>query len=373
MSQGNQFIPATEAQPPCFAGIDLGGTNIKVGVVDDLGRPLCRLSIPTEAEKGPETPPAGWPKPCSRPWERPAWNAAAVARVGLGSPGTMDIPSGRLIKPVNLKGWDDFPLRDRVAGHCGLPVTFANDANAAAYGEFWVGSGRDFHSMVLFTLGTGIGCGIIVGDLAIDGENSHGGECGHIIIDCSPGARLCGCGQRGHLEAYASATAVIQRTSEALDAGRPSSLRALREHCRNLTPKLLAHEAENGDPLSLEIIAETARYLAVGIVTVMHTIDPNGVLLGGAMTFGGSQTKLGRQFLAVDPGGSRPAGVSRARPADGDRLRRPGGRRRLHRRRRIGPLGTPEANVAGTRRVPVPHTACADYIRMTAYLIPVLG
>ena len=70
-----------------------------------------------------------------------------------------------LVKPVNLKGWDDFPLRDRVAAHCGLPVTFANDANAAAYGEFWVGSGRDFHSMVLFTLGTGIGCGIIIGDL----------------------------------------------------------------------------------------------------------------------------------------------------------------------------------------------------------------
>jgi glucokinase len=222
---------------------------------------------------------------------------AAVARVGLGSPGTMDIPSGRLIKLVNLKGWDDFPLRDRVAGHCGLPVTFANDANAAAYGEFWVGSGRDFHSMALFTLGTGIGCGIIVGDLSIDGENSHGAECGHIIIDCSPGARLCGCGQRGHLEAYAGATAVTDRTRDALEAGRPSSLhKQLADGCK-LTPKLLANEAEKGDPLSLEIIAETARFLAVGIVNVMHTIDPGGVLLGGAMTFGGSQNKLGRQFL----------------------------------------------------------------------------
>ncbi len=240
MSSDNQLISVTEAQPPYFAGIDLGGTNIKVGVVDDRGRPLSRLSIPTEAAKGPDDAARRMAQAVLDAVGKAGLAAAAVARVGLGSPGTMDIPSGRLVKPVNLKGWDDFPLRDRVAEHCGLPVTFDNDANAAAYGEFWVGSGRDFHSMVLFTLGTGIGCGIIVGDLAIDGENSHGGECGHIIIDCSPGAQLCGCGQRGHLEAYASATAVIRRTNEALDAGRPSSLRALRDHCRNLTPKLLA-------------------------------------------------------------------------------------------------------------------------------------
>ncbi len=222
---------------------------------------------------------------------------AAAVRVGLGSAGIIDSAAGILLKPVNLKGWDNFPLRDRVSAHCGLPVTLANDANAAAYGEFWVGSGRDFHSMVLFTLGTGIGSGIIVGDLAIDGEHNCGAECGHIIIDCAENARLCGCGQRGHLEAYASGTAVVKRTREALDAGRPSSLNERLAQCSHLTPKLVAHEAEAGDALSLEIIAETARYLAIGIVNLMHTINPSGVLLGGAMTFGGGQTALGRRFL----------------------------------------------------------------------------
>ena len=93
-------------------------------------------------------------------------------------PATMDIPAGKLLKPANLKGWDNFPLRDRVSHHCGLPVTFANDANAAAYGEFWVGSGRDFHSMVLFTLGTGIGSGIIIGDLCLDGETATAANAG---------------------------------------------------------------------------------------------------------------------------------------------------------------------------------------------------
>src|SRR5262249_45929616 len=137
-----------------------------------------------------------------------------VGGVGLGSPGTMDIPAGMLIRPHNLPRWYDFPIRDRVIHHCGFPVTYANDANAPAYGEFWVGRGRDFHSMVLLTLGTGVGGGIIIGDLLVDGENSHGGELGHIIIDYTASARRCPCGQLGHLEAYASATAVIARSKE---------------------------------------------------------------------------------------------------------------------------------------------------------------
>ena len=166
------------------------------------------------------------------------------------------------------------------------------------YGEFWVGSGRDFHSMVLFTLGTGIGCGIIIGDLSIDGENSHGAECGHMIVDHGDDARVCGCGRSGHLEAYASATAVTKRTHEALGAGRASSLNDRLAEGNELTPKLLATEAEAGDELSLEIVLETARYMGIGIVNLMHTIDPSGVLLGGAMTFGMNQTELGRRFLA---------------------------------------------------------------------------
>ena len=99
-----------------------------------------------------------------------------------------------------------------MAKACGLPVTFANDARSAAYGEFWVGSGRVLHSMVLFTLGTGVGGGIIIGDLLVEGENSAGSELGHMIIDYHDNARLCSCGQRGHLEAYASASAVVKRT-----------------------------------------------------------------------------------------------------------------------------------------------------------------
>lgn len=303
MPQTRRFLSPEEAQGPFFVGLDLGGTNIKVGVVDDQGRPLSWLSVPTEPEKGAEDASARMGGAVLRAIEQAGLQPSDVARVGLGSPGTMDIPAGMLIEPVNLKGpkgneWNHFPIRDRVSHHCGLPVAFANDAAAAAYGEYWVGAGREFHSIVLFTLGTGIGCGIIIGDLSIDGENSHGAECGHLVIDFAEDARRCGCGQPGHLEAYASATGVVKRAQEALDADGSSSLTNLLSKGEELTPKLLAQEAEAGDRLSMEIILETARFMGVGIVNLMHTVDPNGVLLGGAMTFGGNDSELGRRFLA---------------------------------------------------------------------------
>jgi glucokinase len=298
MSETRRFIALKEARSPLFAGIDLGGTNIKVGVVDDLGRPLSWLSIPTEVDKGPEDAARRMGEAVRRAVGDAGLQPGAVVRVGLGSPGEMDIPSGMLLAPVNLKSWGNFPIRDRVSQYCGLPVAFENDANAAAYGEYWVGSGRKFQSMVLLTLGTGIGCGIIIGGVVVQGAHSHGAECGHVIIDPRDDAPLCNCGQRGHLEAYTSATAVIRRTQAALGDGRVSSLAKRIADGDELTPKLVAEEAELGDPLSNEIIRDTARYLGIGVVNLMYTIDPEAVLLGGAMTFGGPGSELGRRFLS---------------------------------------------------------------------------
>jgi glucokinase len=292
-----KIIPLAEAKKPFFVGVDLGGTSVKAGLVDDLGRTLSYLAIPTEVQKGAEYGTARMGQLVKDVATEAGLAIGDVARVGLGSPGEMDIPAGMLVKPVNLTGWNNFPIRDRLAEHCGVPVTFENDANAAAYGEFWIGPGRDYESMALLTLGTGIGTGIIIGDLVVRGAQSCGGECGHCIIDYADDARLCGCGQRGHLEAYASATAVIKRTREALDAGRSSSLSKRLDAGADLTPKLIAEEAEAGDAFSLETIDETARYLGIGIVNILHTVNPAIVLIGGAMTFGGKESELGRRFL----------------------------------------------------------------------------
>ncbi|MBL8830391.1 MAG: ROK family protein [Planctomycetaceae bacterium] len=298
MSHPLPFISRQQAQAPFFVGVDLGGTNIKVGVVDDLGRPLSWLSIKTDAPRGAEDATARMGQAVQQAIRQAGLQPQDAVYAGLGSPGTMDIPAGMLLEPVNMPTWKNYPIRDRLSFHCGLPVAFANDAGAAAYGEFWVGSGRELASLVLLTLGTGVGGGIIVGGFSIDGEHSHGAECGHLIIDYHDDARMCGCGQRGHLEAYASATAVIQRASEALAADRTSSLHQRIAAGEALSPLLLAQEAERGDALSRDIVLETARYLGVGIVSFMHTIDPAGVIIGGAMTFGGHESPLGCEFLA---------------------------------------------------------------------------
>jgi glucokinase len=291
------FVPRSAAQSPLFVGVDLGGTNVKIGVVDDLGRPLSWVSIPTDAVAGPDVAVRRMAIAVGEAIAQAGLVPSDIVACGLGSPGTMDIPTGMLLDPPNLPGWQNYPLRDRLSDAIKLPVTFANDANSAAFGEFWVGSGRELDSMIMFTLGTGVGGGIILGDLSVDGHHSTGSELGHVILDHHADARMCPCGQPGHLEAYSSATAVVKRTRELLDGGRASSIIARLRRGEELTTLLLGEEADAGDPLADEVLMEAAGYLGVGITTVMHTIDPEGVVLGGAMTFGGEQTPLGRRFL----------------------------------------------------------------------------
>src|SRR5262245_55634725 len=252
MDNEPKMIDVSSAQRPLFLGFDVGGTNIKLGLVDDLGRPIAHTKITTEEEQGPREAVKRARTAVEEMLAGIGLKIADLAAVGLCVPGTMDIPRGMFLQPHNLPHWYYFPIRDCVAEAFGLPTTFANDANAAAYGESWVGSGQKFHSIVMLTLGTGVGGGIIIGDLSVDGENSHGSECGHIIIDTSPAARMCGCGQPGHLEAYCSATALVKRTSELLAAGRTSSLSKRITAHSPLTAKLIDEEADQGDALATE-------------------------------------------------------------------------------------------------------------------------
>lgn len=297
MAQSRQLTPVTQAEPPFFAAVDVGGTNIKIGVVDDQGRPLAYHSMPTEEEKGPRQAIKRIDQTLRSTVEEAEIGFNTISRVGLGTPGTMDVAAGVLLEPGNLPHWWHFPIKSALEEACGLPVTFANDARAATFGEFWVGSGRVLRSMVMFTLGTGVGGGIIIGDLLIEGENSAGSELGHLIIDYNEDARMCSCGQRGHLEAYASATSVVKRTEELLAAGRESSLAKRIAGGEELTGKMIDEEGRADDRLSLEIIDEAARYLGIGVVSALHAIDPEGVVIGGAMTFGKHSSPTGRAFL----------------------------------------------------------------------------
>jgi len=297
MAPTRQFLPLAQARAPFFVGVDVGGTNVKCGVVDDEGRPLSWISIPTEVERGPQDAIGRMGQAVDRVIAEAGLTKKQIARIGLGTPGTMDVAAGILLSPGNLPGWWNFPIRDALAKATGQGVTFANDARSATYGEYWVGSGQKFHSMVLFTLGTGVGGGIVIGDVLVEGENSAGSELGHLIIDYHDTARLCSCGHRGHIEAYASASAVVKRTQEMLDAGTKTSLTDRIAAGEELSALMIDEEAERGDAAATDIVLETARYLGIGIVSAMHAIDPSGVVIGGAMTFGQHATKTGRKFL----------------------------------------------------------------------------
>ncbi len=284
-----------KAVAPIYLGIDVGGTGIKIGVVDDEGRTLGFTSIPTEEPRGPADAMDRVSASSASLLASIGLSIKDIARVGLGTPGSQDIPKGMLIEPPNHPHWHHFPIVSCLQNAIKVPVSFANDANAAAFGEFWIGTGRVYSSMVLLTLGTGVGGGIIIDNQLVVGHNSFGGECGHMIIDPRPDARLCVWGGgRGHLEAYASASAVVQRAKEELEGGAVSVLQSRSE---TLTTKRIYEAAVAGDAFSLKIIDETADFLALGIATIVHTLDPGLIVLGGAMNFGGMHSPVGMRFL----------------------------------------------------------------------------
>lgn len=288
---------AAEAKRPIYAGIDVGGTNIKFGLVDNQGRTLLEDKIPTNSDQGLPDAIERMANRLKKMTAEAGISYDEIAAVGLATPGTMDIAKGMILIPYNLPAWRNFPIRDELSKATGKPVTYANDAGAAGFGEYWVGCGAEFGSTVLITLGTGVGGGIIVGDMSIDGDHSHGAECGHIIIEISDKARMCTCGHAGHLEAYCSATAMVKRGTELLAEGRESSMKARTEGGETMTTLMMAEEAEKGDELALFLIEEAATYLGIGLVTIAHTIDPSAIVLGGAVNFGGPGTDLGEKFI----------------------------------------------------------------------------
>jgi glucokinase len=275
---------------PVFIGLDVGGTTMKAAAVSDSGQPLAKPEVmDTNPERGQE---AGLETMCET--IRRAVSAANltlddITAIGVATPGLMDIRAGLILDPPNLKPWKNVPVRDHIQKAFKKPTVYQNDANAAAYGEFWIGSGQDAKSMVLFTLGTGVGGGIILGDVIVEGEHSHGGELGHLRIDRPDTGRRCGCGARGCLEAYASATNVTARARDELAAYRGDT--ALRKYFtandEDFTAKMIFDHAAAGDSLAMKIVDDTAYYLALGACAVIAAVDPEMIVFGGGMVASG--------------------------------------------------------------------------------------
>jgi len=266
-------------------GIDLGGTNIKIGCFDPDLRLIGRTSVPTAADMCADAVVDRLGRAVEGLVREGGSDKQDMAAAGIGTPGPADYRKGIIFQCANLPTFRDVPLRRMVSDRLGCPVAFDNDANVACYGEFAVGAGRDTQDMVFFTLGTGIGCGIVAQGRLIQGATGNAAEVGHTII--YPDGRLCGCGQRGCVEAYASASSTAKRATEALLAGEASSLREVLEQNGEVTSKDVYEHLSRGDALASRIADETAKALAVVCVNMLHTTDPARIVFAGGMIAAG--------------------------------------------------------------------------------------
>jgi len=279
-----------------FLGIDLGGTNVVTTLLDNSGQMVARDGFATHVDQGPKPLVKRMVASCNKLIEEKSINRSDVKALGIGSPGPLSVVEGKIINAPNLHGFANFPLRAECSGKLGVPAVLDNDANVACWGEFWLGAGKDVTDMVMFTLGTGIGGGIVCQSELVHGSEDNGAELGHTII--VPDGRLCGCGQKGCLEAYASATHTAKRAEEALAEGRKSSLQQLFKDNGSVSCKDVFDHAKAGDPLAIEIVDGTAKAIAQASINMRHITEPQVVVLtGGMIKAGDILTKKVRRFF----------------------------------------------------------------------------
>lgn len=268
-----------------FVGIDLGGTNVKIGCFDSELNLAGKTAAPTEADMGPDVVVERMAETTKRLLADIGLSIDAISAVGIGAPGPAKLDEGIIIASPNMPSFKNVPLRKMVGDAFGKPTVLENDANAACWGEYVLGAGKDVEDMVFFTLGTGIGGGVIVKGKLVHGFADNAAELGHIII--YPGGRKCGCGQRGCVEAYASADSTARRATEAVQEGASSTLNKVLEKKGRITCQAVYEHLAAGDELARKITDETAEALAIVCINMLHTTEPRRIVFAGGMIAAG--------------------------------------------------------------------------------------
>ena len=266
-------------------GVDLGGTNIKAGLLNGEAEVKSKFSVPTEVDRGTDHVIANIISAAERAIREAGVDRDEVVGIGIGSPGPLSHRQGLIINPANLPCMKNVPLRDLVTERTGIRSTVENDASAAAWGEFWAGAGQGVLDMVMFTLGTGVGGGIITEGRLLRGHFENESELGHTIVH--PGGRECSCGQRGCVEAYSSADYLARRAEEMMAEGRSSCLQARVDNGELLVAEHIVEAARAGDELASQVWEEACYYLGVAIVNAQHVINPQRVVLAGGLIAAG--------------------------------------------------------------------------------------
>ncbi len=261
-------------------GVDIGGTTVKLGLFDTEGNLLDKWEIPTRTEETGSYILPDIAKDIQQKIEEKQISKEMVVGVGVGAPGPID-NQGVVHRAVNL-GWGVFSIKDTLEEILKVPVMAGNDANVAALGEMWKGGGQGSSDLIVVTLGTGVGGGIIVDGKILTGATGAGGEIGHIHVEDNE-SETCGCGNMGCLEQYASATGVTRLANRKLkESERDSALRG-----GEVSAKTVFDAVKAGDSLAIEVAEEFGKYLGNCLAAIAGVVNPEAIVLGGGVSKAG--------------------------------------------------------------------------------------
>jgi glucokinase len=260
-------------------GVDLGGTNLRIAAVDAEGKLLAKVTLGTEVGRGREAVVGEMSRAVAEMRER-FLGTGEFCGVGVGVPGLIDSETGRLVESPNLPGWEDYDVKGDIERRLGTTVILENDANVAAMGEKWLGAGRNSESLCMYTMGTGVGGGLILDGRLWRGWNGMAGELGHCNVE--PAGYQCGCGSHGCLEQYASATAVVRMAREAMEGGAATELRAVKE----LSSLAVYECAMGGDSVAKGVFERVGRALGLAIASMVNAMNIPLFVIGGGASSG---------------------------------------------------------------------------------------
>ena len=265
-------------------GIDVGGTNVKIALVSDKGKIIYSNSIPTRAEMGYEYTINSMKDAVRDLLKETKMKASDIEGMGFGFPGQIDCQKGIVRLAPNIPGWVNVPIAEIMEKEFGIPTRVDNDVRTATLGELNYGAGVGCENLVCITVGTGIGSGLVVNGKLVRGANNAAGEIGHIKLNMQ-GGPLCGCGDRGCLEAYASGPSIVAMAEEYIRGGKSTKYRELANP--DITPYIVAVAAKEGDPVARQIFRIMGEYIGMGLTSVVNLLNPEKIIIGGGVADAG--------------------------------------------------------------------------------------
>lgn len=269
-------------------GIDVGGTNVKIALVDKSGKIIYSNSVPTYAKMGYEYTVNNIKQAIKDLMKETNTTAKDIDGIGFDFPGQVDYKTGVVKLAPNIPGWVNVPIAQMIEEEFHIPTRIDNDVRCAALGEMKFGAGQGCENFVCITVGTGIGSGLVVNGQLVRGASNAAGEIGHIKLQMKDGL-ICGCGDTGCLEAYASGPSIVAMAQDYIKGGKSTKFREMAAaEGGEITPYMVAKAAEAGDPVAKRIFEIVGEYIGIGLTSVINLLNPEKVIIGGGVAEAGN-------------------------------------------------------------------------------------